>query len=634
MLSLRSKSVRIFSNPRFSFGSVKSHRQAHFVPFSSPVENHSAVYDARYIAMAKQRTAYRERKRRRIEDTKASNWAGDNDDILGLEAAELLTQYRAGNGTVSTLVPNFGADDGTKHPSKLFVEGEEVQLDVVELSSTGDGLAVSKDGDHVYVIPYTIPGDTVTAKLNRNRAGQYSMTNLVEIVKPSPDRADGLIKCKYFAKCAGCQLQMLPYELQLRHKKKILERAFRSFSGLSENQIPLVQDTMGSPLQYGYRTKITPWFTGPVAKGEIPPIGFSMKGRRSPIDIESCPISTEIVQEGLQVERARVGREISTYKRGATLLLRESTKREFNLESSSEEPPSIAAEISEGSPPLARKELTHTSAGKPLLKLHYPGYTEYKTCQTDMTGNSTEYVDNFVFTNRAGSFFQNNNSILSPFTAYVRDHLFPHDSDHPTSSSSPRVKYLLDAYCGSGLFSITLASLFTSVLGIDIDPAGITAARHNASNNNIPNAGFIEADASALFADVPFPPDQTLCVIDPPRKGCSADFLRQLLQFGPKRVVYVSCNVHTQARDVGVLVNGFEGALGFGSMEGAAKKLKQQDGGNLGGSKIGEVDAVDRIGAKSRWRYELESLKGFDFFPQTGHVEGLALLNRIDRSRE
>ncbi|KAK5258794.1 tRNA(m5U54)methyltransferase, partial [Exophiala xenobiotica] len=124
-----------------------------------------------------------------------------------------------------------------------------------------------------------------------------------------------------------------------------------------------------------------------------------------------------------------------------------------------------------------------------------------------------------------------------------------------------------------------------SVLGIDIDAHGIEAARQNAKINNIPNAGFIAADADLLFADVPFPPDQSLVVIDPPRKGASVDFLKQLCAFGPRRVVYVSCNVHTQARDVGMLVTGF----------------------GLGGKK---------------WRYQIESLRGFDFFPQTGHVEG------------
>ena len=85
-------------------------------------------------------------------------------------------------------------------------------------------------------------------------------------------------------------------------------------------------------------------------------------------------------------------------------------------------------------------------------------------------------------------------------------------------------------------------------------------------------------------------------VIDPPRKGCDESFLRQLLRYSPARVVYVSCNVHTQARDVGLLVGGMKGVDGgFGPGNGA---------------------------------YEIENLRGFDFFPQTGHVEGVAVLRR------
>jgi len=103
------------------------------------------------------------------------------------------------------------------------------------------------------------------------------------------------------------------------------------------------------------------------------------------------------------------------------------------------------------------------------------------------------------------------------------------------------------------------------------------------------------ADAAHLFQKVKFAAEETVVVIDPPRKGCDNAFLEQLLQYSPARIVYVSCNVHTQARDVGVLVGGMD-----------AKEPK--DG--------------------SQGSYELESLRGFDFFPQTGHVEGVAVLSK------
>lgn len=113
------------------------------------------------------------------------------------------------------------------------------------------------------------------------------------------------------------------------------------------------------------------------------------------------------------------------------------------------------------------------------------------------------------------------------------------------------------------------------------------------------------ADATEIFAAVKFPPDETVVVVDPSRKGCDEGFLRQLLSYAPKRVCYVSCNVHTQARDVGLLVQGM--GVERGAPDGGGVWLERRE-----------------------TRYRLESLRGFDFFPQTGHVEGVAMLARVD----
>ena len=552
----------------------------------------------------------RGRKRAKLSGLGSREWEGTNEEILIFEAKELLRRKGRSDDQESTIRKVTGSESARKlRPISQFAPGSEVELEVCERSSTGDGLALSKDGSHVYVIPYSVPGDVVKVTLNRLAGGPVSVTDFIGVVKPSEKRDDSLIRCQYFAKCAGCQLQMLPYQAQLDHKKTIVEKAYRNFSGLSESQIPRVESTAESPLQYGYRTKITPWFITLEDKSKTPPIGFGPKFRKFPIDIENCPIATDILQEGLKSERARVARDFNTYKRGATLLLRESTERKYHVvRDNDREPKTIAPAfetLSPTSPPSAQpsEELSQTPSGAPMLTLKHPTHTDLKTCQTNMASYSTEYVDHYSFTNIAGAFFQNNNSVLSPFTAYIRTHIQPPLLD-PTTKNS--LKYLLDAYCGSGLFSITLSSHFTSTLGIDIDASSVDAARVNATANKAANAGFIEADASALFVDVPFPPAQTLCVIDPPRKGCSRDFLRQLMRFGPRRVVYVSCNVHTQARDVGWLVNGW-------------------------GAKVGDGRDMGEEDREGEWRYEVESLKGFDFFPQTGHVESVAILNRVER---
>ena len=533
-------------------------------------------------------------KRRKIDSGETTRFEGSNEEILALEIEEFRKVYLTSTDAVANKTTT-----AETNPSDGVLNGrDELELEVKELSSTGDGLAISKVGNHVYTVPFAIPGDLVRARVwpQDRRKLPYVMTDFVKVLRPSSQRDDSQINCKYFQTCSGCQFQMLPYKDQLDHKKKIVQKAFRLFSNLSPEAVPPVGNTIGSPLQYGYRTKLTPHFDGPpggrkAAYTEVPPIGYSIKGRKKTMDIESCPIGTDIVQEGIKRERTRVADTIHTYKNGATLLIRETTQRTLingqNREGNVQTGYSCDAEDTFKS--LVAKELVQDAAGAPLVRLTYPTYIDDKSYTNDMNGVATEYVDKYTFTSRAGSFFQNNNSILSTFTAYVRDKALPPSSNQ----GEPPVKYLLDAYCGSGLFTVTLSTIFRSALGIDIDPKGIEQARVNAAANNLENAGFMQADAPALFAEVPFPAEQTLVVIDPPRKGASEDFLKQLLQYGPKRVVYVSCNVHTQARDVGLLARG-----------------------------------------DKDWRYEIESLRGFDFFPQTYHVEGVCVLNRVKVSKE
>ncbi len=532
---------------------------------------------------------------------------GSNEEVLLVDVQSLLSR----SGT-SRQDDNQGIEDGGKSDPSLnyspLERFSELEVRILELSSTGDGLGLSSTSDHVYVVPFTVPGDLVQAKVvNYFPQAQYTLTDFIRVIEPAPQRDDALVRCPYFAKCAGCQFQMLPYEAHLQHKKTIVEKAFRNFSSLTPEVIPAVGDTMGSPLQYGYRTKLTPHFDGPPGsmngkakrdgsqrKGfaEVPPIGFMLKGTRKTIDIEDCPIGTDAVREGIKAERKKIAEEISKYTRGATILLRETTVRKPRHNTNIIAPSSTVSEVHDEKATKGSITPSNPTNETTILKdqTEIDGvpddpvpYLEEKTYITDQRAISTEFIDGFEFRNTAGAFFQNNNSILPRFTAYIRDHVV-----RPSKSIETRpIKYLIDAYCGSGLFTITLSSLFASSMGIDIAGASIVSARENATANKISNASFMTADASKLFQEVTYPPKETAVIIDPPRKGCDDAFLQQLLNFGPQRVVYVSCNVHTQARDVGVLVEG-----------------------------IGDC------------RYEIESLQGFDFFPQTGHVEGVAVLSR------
>jgi tRNA (uracil-5-)-methyltransferase len=488
---------------------------------------------------------------------------GSNEEVLLADIRRLLKDTKLSDGEEQT-------------ESQLPEQFSEIELSISDLSSTGDGLA-HKDGQ-VYVVPFTSPGDIVNAKVYRHvPEDSYSLADFLSVQTPSSLRT-ATPKCRYFTQCSGCQFQHLSYDYQLQHKRSIVQKAYANFSRLPAELVPEVGETIGSPLQYGYRTKLTPHFDGPpggrrdkragkkVTWEEVPPIGFMKKGTRKTMDIEDCPIGTDAVQKGLRRERERVHREIDRYQRGATLLLRESTERMKKGEGDEAEADNIVLE----------------DRGE---------YVDRKKCITDSKATSTEYVDNFRFDNPAGAFFQNNNSILPLVTQYIRDNI--------VGSAATPIKNMVDAYCGSGFFTVTLSQMFTNSIGIDISAQSIASASINAKLNDLPADGttFIAADANALFNALDtqkFPAAETVVVIDPPRKGCDQGFIRQLLAYGPERVCYVSCNVHTQARDVGWLVGGLEGEDG-----------KPADG-----------------------IYEIESLRGFDFFPQTGHVEGVAILRK------
>jgi len=536
--------------------------------------------------------------------------SGSTEQVLAFDIAELRASLEEAEGDME----KTSAEGAEVAEESLPEPGSEIEVKVLELSSTGEALAVQEGSKQIYVLSFAVPGDIVKVKVYRHLTEeQYTVADFISVVQPSPLRDDSRIGCRYFARCSGCQFQMLDYAEQLRLKKRIVEKAFRNFSELPPELIPAIQDTIGSPLQYGYRTKLTPHFDGPpgmsrrnnkVFHSERPPVGFMLKGKRTTLDIEDCPIGTDAVRAGMKAERERMATEFSKYNKGATILLRESTKRvEKESPESATEKPEIEGVIN----PIKVEENTHV---------------DWKTCITDNNGISTEHVGDYVFHNPAGSFFQNNNSILPVFTNYVRQHILPISTTTTTStsqSSSPKpIKYLIDAYSGSGLFTITLSSLFQRSTGIDIAASSIAFASKNAQANNLPweQANFIAADARELFKSVTYDPDETAVVLDPPRKGCDADFLSQLLMFGPRRVVYVSCNVHTQARDVGMLVRG-ETRIGV-------KDTDQGENGDV--AKEGEGD---KKGDEKRTRYEIESLRGFDFFPQTGHVEGVAVLNRV-----
>ena len=274
---------------------------------------------------------------------------------------------------------------------------------------------------------------------------------------------------------------------------------------------------------YGYRSKITPHYNRPDKNGEQP-IGFLKYGRRHDIiDVEQCVIATDAINQALPEMREKAIMEGGKKRRqrGGTLLLRETLEGVIN------NPKAVVS----------------------------------------------EKVGALTFQFKAGEFFQNNPFILPDLVEFVKSH-----------ANSDGITHLVDAYCGVGLFALSLSEVFESVVGVEISEAAIQLAKVNAQIHAIENVRFQIGKAEAIFQHIKFSGENTSVIIDPPRKGCDLAFIEQLLEFNPRKIIYVSCDPATQARDLKYFVEK---------------------------------------------AYQLKEVQPFDLFPHTRHIESVAILERI-----
>jgi 23S rRNA (uracil1939-C5)-methyltransferase/tRNA (uracil-5-)-methyltransferase len=391
-----------------------------------------------------------------------------------------------------------------KFNERPFAYHQEIELTVSTLTNLGLGLGrVDPKGAEggrkwVVMVAFALPGERVRARVYRNHAN-YSEADLVEVLEPSPHRIEA--PCAVFGRCGGCQYQNLSYGEQLEWKRRQVAELVEHMAGLTLAVLPVI----GSPRPFGYRSKITPHFNTP-RPGEELAIGFLRQGTRFDIvDVARCEIATDAINARLGPERAEIRRRAAegAFERGSTVLLRDAggvvtTGHEERI---TEEIPMGAGEI---------------------LRLSF----------------------------LARDFFQNNPFILPAFASYVRD-----------QARSSGARFLVDAYCGSGLFALACAGAFERVAGVEVSESAVAFARENAAANGISNAAFVAGDASAIFSGLEFAAADTVVVIDPPRKGCDELFLRQLFAFRPRAVVYVSCDPATQMRDLkGFVAAGYAAA--------------------------------------------------------------------------
>jgi len=466
-----------------------------------------------------------------------------------------------------------------------FQYHEELTLTVDSLTNRGIGVcranipesAIPVDDDQresyledskgwVVMVPNTIPGEVVKVKVFRN-FGTYSEADLLEIVEESPDRVKPI--CPLFEECGGCQYQHMNIGLQRDWKTSQVQELLERVGKLDPDTFPKTSGTVGTDEVYNYRSKITPHYDKPIKADigdvQIRAIGFKKKTNRNLIDVPYCHIATEAINEKLtqyREEKYKEGLEgkLRRPKKGATLLLRDALKYKVG-------------------------DLV----------------TEEQVVETDNNVYVKTKVKDLTFRFLAGNFFQNNPFMLPIMVDYVTEAAIQ------PNASGEKMTHLIDCYCGSGLFCLTASKDFEVCVGIELNSKAVEEAQENAKINSISNCKFVAASAEAIFMSKDpvevitksdsgeevlssvlvkdFPKKNTVVVIDPPRKGCSEEFLEQLYSFGPERCVYMSCDPATQARDA-------EGIVAAG--------------------------------------YKITNVQPFDLFPQTRHIESLVIFERIN----
>lgn len=454
-----------------------------------------------------------------------------------------------------------------------FIVNQNDRLIVHVEDLTHDGSGVAKVEGYPLFIPGALPGEEVEVKVGKTLKN-YGFARLLNVTKPSSDRIEP--PCHVFWECGGCQLQHLSYEAQLIQKQKQVRDVIDRIAKLPDVPVLPVKG-MEDPWRYRNKSQI------PFAERDGKVVsGFYKSRTHHIVDTDVCIIQSEEADElmsTLKHEMQALGLDAYNEKthRG---MLRHLIVRKGKA----------TGEIMVVLVTL-KKKFPQKEAVIELIKRVVP---EVTSIMQNVNGEKTNvifgnetlplYGKSFIIDNigdiqfeiSARSFYQ-----VNPSQTEV---LYKQALDYAQLTGDEMV---IDAYCGIGTISLFLAQNAKEVYGVEIVPQAIEDAKRNAELNGITNANF-EAGAAEDVIPRWYAEGKRfdVLVVDPPRKGCDEKLLQTILEYKPKRVVYVSCNPGTLARDLRIL----------------------EDGG-----------------------YRTKEVQPVDMFPQSSHVECVALMSRVDK---
>ncbi len=448
-------------------------------------------------------------------------------------------------------------------------KNDRVTVTVEDLTHDGNGVA-KVDGYPLF-IQGALPEETVEIHVLKTLKN-YGFAKVVDIIQPSADRIEA--PCIYFDQCGGCQLQHLSYEGQLKWKRKMVENVMKRLGKIDAPVHPV--KGMENPWTYRNKAQI------PFAQGEEAAIaGFYKTKSHTIVDMERCLIQTgeaDAILGGLKRELTKLGiepyhemthsgqlRHVVVRKGRATnevmvVLVTKSRKlpqKEAAIDVIKRLVPNVASIVQN-----VNGEKTNVIFGDITITLWGKETIE-------------DRIGDVRFEISARSFYQ-----VNPEQTEV---LYKQALDYAQLEGNERV---IDAYCGIGSISLFLAQKAGFVMGVEIVPQAIEDAKRNAELNGFTNTYF---EAGAAEDVIPRwykeGKEADVLVVDPPRKGCDEALLNTIIEQKPKRVVYVSCNPATLARDLRIL----------------------EDGG-----------------------YKTQEIQPVDMFPHTTHCEAVAWLELAD----
>jgi 23S rRNA (uracil1939-C5)-methyltransferase len=451
---------------------------------------------------------------------------------------------------------------------------ELLTLTVADLALGGKALA--RHEGRVVFVDGGIPGDRVRVRVTRMRR-RHAEGGLESVEEPSPERLAA--PCPHVHLCGGCRFQELDYGAQLRLKERQVRDTLVHLGGLTD---PPVRTIVGAPRQFGYRNKME--FSFHPGDDGTPILGLHVRGAFDRVfALETCLLPSELTLEivHLTAAFAREHGWSAYHPRRHTGMVRFLTVRHLpqtdqcgvHLVAAADEVPGLeswARAVAALSPAvrtvslLLNRSRANVASGEEERVLHGEG-------------RILERLLGLEFEAGATTFLQTNSEQAEALYRAAVD----------AAGAGPD-DAVLDLYSGAGTLTLLLARSAGTAVGVESVPAAVEAARRNATRNGIGNAHFVEGDARRVLrawargerADAPRP---RVAVVDPPRAGLHPRVVARVAELAPARVVYVSCNPATLARD-----------------------LKE-------------------FGARG---YALAEVTPFDMFPHTPHIECVARLER------